>query len=58
MHTDRTSELDALRAEVAARLPAPPDGTSHDGLEERCRAYLRRLRWPAGVECPRRRALV
>jgi len=29
------------------------DVTTHFSTDERCRELLRRLRWPAGVECPR-----
>jgi transposase-like protein len=56
MRTDRsTHELDALRARLAARLPARPPRAAavRDELEERCRLYLRSLRWPGAVECPR-----
>jgi transposase-like protein len=51
----RTHEVAALREALAARLPAtaPAAPQKHDELEERCRLYLRHLRWPGGVECPR-----
>jgi len=53
--TATTTEVDALRDGLAARLPALPRETAsaHDELEERCRRYLQSLRWPSGVECPR-----
>jgi transposase-like protein len=53
---DPIPDADALRARLAARLPVLAlrgAGTGGDPLEERCRLYLHKLRWPAGVECPR-----
>src|SRR5262245_60556194 len=47
-------DLSHLQRRLAARLPrfsTPAAGV--EGLEERCRMYLRGLRWPAGIECPR-----
>src|SRR4051812_10094037 len=52
MLTHRPSDLDALRAEVAARLHLANTRTEAD-FEQECRAYLSSLRWPGGVECPR-----
>lgn len=47
------TELTSLRSEVAARIePHLPD-TEDEEFEQRCRLYLQRLRWPAGVACPR-----
>ena len=56
MRTDYpTHDVNALRNDLAVRLPARPPGGAkkQDELEERCRLYLQALRWPAGVECPR-----
>jgi len=56
LRTDHPShDVDTLRAALAGRLPAPAPRApaSRDELEERCRLYLRSLRWPSGVECPR-----
>jgi transposase-like protein len=52
MTTAHTFDLDLIRSEIAARIGR---GRLEDteALEEGCRAYLSRLRWPAGVECPR-----
>ena len=52
MRSHRSADLTVLRSEVATRLalPAPLDDAE---FERACRAYLRALRWPGGVECPR-----
>jgi len=52
MRTTDTIDLDLIRTDIAARLGLPVAGDTGE-LEEECRAYLCRLRWPAGVECPR-----
>ena len=50
---NRQSDLTELRAGVAARLDLPDPTAGDLSLEEQCRDYLRELRWPGGVECPR-----
>jgi transposase-like protein len=52
MRSHVSPDLAVPRAEVAARLglTGPVDD---DELEHACRSYLRDLRWPRGVECPR-----
>ena len=56
MATDRTiPDVNALREQLAGRLPRLPERPpgNADELEARCRRYLRSLRWPGRVECPR-----
>jgi transposase-like protein len=52
MRSNASSDLTALRSEVAARLDLPYLAGVAE-FEQECRTYLTDLRWPGGVECPR-----
>jgi transposase-like protein len=52
MRTDRSTDPLVLRGEIAEHLGlGDPSCTST--FEASCRSYLERVRWPAGIECPR-----
>lgn len=53
MRSNRKTELNTFRSEVAARLDRWEGDAPGNAFEDRCRAYLQALRWPGGVECPR-----
>lgn len=52
MRTTDSRDLALIRSDIAARLGII-DHREDNPFEQECRDYLRELRWPGGVECPR-----